>query len=70
MEMALTFGPLATGIAAIMWIAIAIRCSVCGGRIGWYVIAHRPASTWITDLWHACHCPSCRDDGRGDAVPT
>jgi hypothetical protein len=55
--------PLAVAVLAFIAFATTVRCAKCRKSISWMVLATRPSSRWLGDLFALEECPAC-DDGK------
>jgi hypothetical protein len=53
---------IAFALGAHLWVALAVQCPSCHGRIGWLVLSAM-GSRWLAQLWRGEVCPSCGDSG-------
>lgn len=54
---------LGLGVLGFLWLALSIRCRVCGSSVAWYWMRRSQLSVWAMALHTADSCPVCGDHG-------
>lgn len=54
---------LGLGFVGFLWLALSIRCRVCGASVAWHWMRRSHWSTWVEALHTADSCPVCGDQG-------
>ncbi len=47
------------GLSALAWFALSLRCTKCGGRVGWHLLRTQPVGKWMLTLLEIRSCPLC-----------
>lgn len=53
------FGGLFLSFAAMIWVALSVRCPKCGARLIWRAATTHGVGDWLGDLLRSGTCPSC-----------
>jgi predicted RNA-binding Zn-ribbon protein involved in translation (DUF1610 family) len=53
------FSGLSLSFAAMIWLAVSVRCPKCGVRLVWRAATTRDVGDWLGNLLRSGKCPSC-----------